>query len=672
MSGWLHRARGAVFDVFGRQSQRVGRERQAVARTWVVQLGFVAMLGGIGVRGAALCLAPDPEVVDIYDEQRWGPREWTAPRGDILDRHGRPLATTVDSPTVVADPLAIDPEDRARVAADLAEMLDRDAASVEAQLALDTHYVRLGRDVHPAVAAAVRSYPVHGVYVTREPKRYYPEQQLAAQVVGFVNRAGDGQAGLESALDSELSGGRVIVQRRRDRRGRSVDLATTDRDAAAGLTIATTIDRVIQRAAERALAGVVERHEPKSATAIAVDVHTGDILALANAPQFNPNAVDADPRPRRNHAVQDWYEPGSVMKPFTFAAAIEAGITDEHDRIDCENGAWFIGRSRIRDDHAKGVISATEVMKYSSNIGSAKMALELGPEVFIDSLRAFGFGQRTGVPLPGELSGRLRHPDRIRPIELATTAFGQGMTVTALQLAMGTAAIANGGELMRPRLVTAVTDIDGLPEWEQPPARVRRVVSEDTAGQVGRMMQAVMAEGGTGTRGNVPGYLAAGKTGTAQKPGPGGYGDARVSTFVGFLPADDPVVAIVVVVDEPSKGSRYGGTVAGPAFAEIGEAAMRAFDIAPNPELLEPAPALADADLPLDDAVAELDPLALEWAGEGWRVPDLSGRPLRDVLVGVEGAGLALAIDGSGRAVSQNPAPGAVVAPGQRVEVVFR
>ena len=272
------------------------------------------------------------------------------------------------------------------------------------------------------------------------------------------------------------------------------------------------------------------------------------------------------------------------------------------------------------------------------------------------------------MPLPGELAGQIRHPDRIRTIELANTAFGQGMTATAMQLAMGIAAIANDGVLMKPRLITAVTDNDGLPEWTQEPTEVRQAVSPDTAAQVSRMMQAVMEEGGTGRAGRIAGYRVAAKTGTAQKAHQGGYGEARVSSFVGFLPAEAPEVAIVVMVDEPSKGSRYGGTVAGPAFSELGAATMRALGIAPDLELLDDS-----VEEPIDvAAVADLDGISMEWAGEGWRVPDLSGYALRDVLVGVQGAGLSLELDGSGHVVSQVPAAGTIIEPGQSVSVVLR
>lgn len=638
-------------------------------RTRAISGLFALALAGIAARGAWLCVDPDPEVIAKNDIQRWGRRTIRAPRGAILDREGRALATTIVTPSVIVDPAEVDPEQRLAVAQGLAPLVGRDPGAIVAQLERGGRYARIAAHVHPATADAVRALDLPGVWIERTPKRYYPEQELAAQVIGFVDGADVGRAGLEMALDHELAGGVVVVQHRRDMRGVGVGPDGFDPAAAAGRTVHTTLDRVLQRAAERALAGVVERHAPKGATAVVVDVHSGDVLALANHPPFNPNDVGTDPWVRRNHAVQDWFEPGSVMKPFTLAAALEEGLIDEQTIVDCEGGAWFVGRSRIRDDHPKGQITATEVLKYSSNIGSAKLALELGSEVFIGHLRDFGFGERTGLPLPGELGGVVRPADRVKRIELATTAFGQGTTVTSIQLAMATAAIANGGELMAPRLVTRVEDGDGLPEWTVEPTRVRRVLSAETAAAVTRMMVTVTEPGGTGTRGRVPGYAVAAKTGTAQKPAAGGYGEGRIGSFVGFLPAFAPEVAIVVMVDEPTVGSRYGGTVAGPAFAEIGAAAMRHRRVPPDPALL----GTPEADT--TDAVADAappGPVALSWAGEGWAVPDLTGRPVRDVLAGLQGAGLSVSIAGSGLAIGQEPAPGGIVRPGDAVAVVFR
>lgn len=634
---------------------------------------LAALLGLVAVRGASLCLFPNERTLRAAAVQRWDQVTLRARRGEVLDRNGRRLATSVATPNVVADPLRIDPAELDALAARVADVLDLPAAEVADKMRKESRYQRLAVRVHPKVAAAVESLDHPALWIEREPRRYYPEETLGAQILGFVDAAGAGREGMEAALDVHLRGGSVLLQRRRDRRGLDVDDPTaTDRNV--GMDVHLTIDRTIQRMAERALEGIVERSAPLAASVVVVDVRTGDLLALANVPTFNPNDIGEDPVPRKNHVVQDAIEPGSVFKPFTVAAAVEEGLVTAESKIDCEGGGWTIGRSRIRDDHPHGVVTIRELLKYSSNIGSAKLALQLGAEKAIGYFRAFGFAERTGLPLPGERSGVLRKPDRIKPIELATTAFGQGVTVTPLQLAMALAALGNDGVRMKPRLVTRVEDGHGVPEQVHAPAIAARVVSTATARSVVEMMVSVTEDGGTATRARVPGYVVAGKTGTAQKVADGRYGNGRIGSFVGLVPADDPVLSIVVTVDEPTVGSRYGGIVAAPAFAEIAGGALRHLGVAPDPALLvdpktpapaEPAPAVADAE-------EDPGPIRLAWDGAGWTLPDLSGRTMRDVVASLEPAGLALSLQGSGRVVAQVPPPGSTAPPGSPVELVLR
>jgi len=659
--------RSAVPMVTGPVELRAAVRRRARSRVRVLGALFGVALAGIAVRGVLLCTAPAERTVAANAVQRWGSVTLRAPRGDILDRHGRRLATTVDAPAIVVDPALVRPDQIDDLAAEVSEILGLEAAEVAERMSRDSRYAVLATDVHPAVVDRIVRLDHPALWVHHDPRRYYPEGTLASQALGFVDAAGNGRQGLEASLDEYLQGGVTVVQRRRDRRGQSVDGPIDDPWRDRGMDVRTTLDRNIQRITEEALARVVLESAPEAVYATVVDVRTGDVLALANLPTYNPNAIDEDPFPRRNHVVQDAVEPGSVLKPFTLAAAIEEGLVTEDTLVDCNNGSWNIGRTRIRDDHPHGVVTATEVLKYSSNIGSAKMALDIGPDKFLSYVRGFGFGARTGVTLPGERGGKVRDAERIKPIELATTAYGQGMTVTQLQLAMAVAAIANDGVLMRPRLVTEVVDADGTPAWQQRPDTVRRVVSSETAKAVGRMMVTVTEPGGTATRAKVPGYLVAGKTGTAEKVEDGKYTDARIGSFVGFVPADDPVLAIVVTVDEPTKGSRYGGIVAAPAFAEIAEGALRVLGVTPDP-------ALGGVD---DDALAaitplDVDPVRLAWEHDGWTVPDFTGRPIREVLVGLQGAGVDVHVEGTGHAIAQKPAPGERVTLGDTVSVVFR
>ncbi|MBA2320813.1 MAG: transpeptidase family protein [Deltaproteobacteria bacterium] len=647
---------------------------RARARGRIAVLGALMMgcLAIAALRGVQLAVAPSDRTVRVAAVQRWDQVTLQARRGEILDRNGHRLATSVATPNIIVDPILVEPAEVDTLAAQVAGILDLPVAEIAEKLVRPSRYVRLAMRVHPAMAARIDAIDHPSLWVERTSRRYYPEETLASQLIGFVDTDGSGREGLESELDSWLRGGQILLQRKRDRRGLSVDQPLrNDLDLNVGMDVHLTIDRQIQRMTERALEDVFAKHAPKAAWAVVVDVRTGDILALANAPGFNPNAITEDPGARKNHVVQDAIEPGSVFKPFTVAAAIEEGLVTPESKIDCENGNWAVGRARIHDDHPHGVVTITEVIKYSSNIGSAKLALQLGARTFLGYVGAFGFGERTGVQLPGERTGVVRTADKIKPIELVTTAFGQGVTATPLQLAMATAALANDGIRMKPRLVTRVEDAHGVPEYNQRPEIANRVVSVETARQVAQMMVTVTEAGGTATRAVVPGYQVGGKTGTAQKAENGRYGAGRIGSFVGFIPADRPVLAIAVSVDEPSIGSKFGGIVAAPAFASIAGQSMRYLGIPADPppppdptKPVPPAPVLV-ADVPDPD-------LVLGWNGQGWTLPDLAGRPLREVMAGVQGSGLNLQLEGTGLAVSQLPPAGASLAPGETLRVIFQ
>ncbi len=321
----------------------------------------------------------------------------------------------------------------------------------------------------------------------------------------------------------------------------------------------------------------------------------------------------------------------------------------------------------IHDDHPHDIVTAAEVVKYSSNIGAGKLALELGPDRLLPVLHGFGFGQQLGIEVHGERAGRVRSADSIRPVELVTTAYGQGVSSTTLQLAIATATIANDGVRMQPRLVRRVEDPWGDPAHLTEPRAAERGLSPATARLVTDAMVSVFDDDGTGTRARVPGYRAAGKTGTAWKVVGGRYTNARISSFIGFVPADDPAIAIAIVVDEPSVGSRYGGVVAGPAFSSIAAESLPHLGVDPDPDLVE-----HDADRDAPTQLAEPAPLEARWSGRGWELPDLTGRSLRDALVGLQGLGLRIELAGAGRVAGQEPAPGVSVAPGSTVQLSLR
>jgi cell division protein FtsI (penicillin-binding protein 3) len=636
--------------------------------------GLCAFLGLLGVRAAWIMGIPDPRLEERGREQFQAAVEYHGRRGALLDRTGRVLATTVNLPALYANPAKMgDAEVRERLAR-ISAATGRTEAWIAGRFAATgqsgrkLQEVRLGDSLDPATAKEiVAGLGRDQMWLVDEPVRMYPGKDLGAPLVGFTDNTGDGASGLEKVLQNELAGVTYRVLVARDRKGRAIDPgADNERLARPGHSVRLTVDAAIQHAAEVALDKAIAASVPESAMAVVVDVKTGAVLAMATRPAGNPNdgASRAKQEDFKNHAAMDQIEPGSVMKPFVVAAALEEGLVTPETIVDCELGSWAVGGRVVRDDHPKGLISVTEVIKYSSNIGTAKIGLLLGAEKVHSYLKDFGFGRTTGLRLPGEVAGALRTAATMRTIELATTSFGQGMTASPVQLASALATLANGGVRMQPYLVDAVLDRDGAVETRMDPRIDRRVVSEDVARATNLMMETVIEEGGTGTRARVPGYRVAGKTGTAQKVEDGVYSPTkRVSSFVGFLPADRPEIAIAVSVDSPTVGSKYGGIVAAPVFAEVGAFTMRYLGVAPDPGE-EPAAPVEEP-----PAVAALE-IVSDGQG-GWILPDLTGRSLRDALAGLGPAGLTLQVDGYGRIAEQTPPPGARVVPGDAVRLRF-
>ncbi len=649
---------------------------------------FFGLLGlAVVARSAHVMLVPDDRLEHKARVQFEQVREVRGRRGDILDRNHRILATSVDLVDAHVDPSTLDEARRAEVSRILAEHLGTNPRAFARRLADTTRRdVVVARQLTPARWGPLRAALAEAVdgwqgasdrlvyWSSRSAARYYPARHEAVGLLGLVTWNGKGSGGVEEALDHRLRGGVYRYLQWRDRLGRRVSPETPD--VRGGDSVVLSLDARIQDIAEEALDDLVERSEPHAAVAVVVDVRTGELLALANRPTANPNdTAQRKPDLLRNRAVTDIFEPGSVFKPFIAAAAVEEGLVTPDSPIDCEGGVWLVGRRRIKDDHPHGVVPFRDVIKYSSNIGAAKTALRLGPDKVIAYLRALGFGRRTGIGLPGERSGFVRDPARIKPIELATTAYGHGVSVTALQLAYAVAALGNGGVRMKPLLVREILDEDGDPIERTEPEAAERVVGEDTARAVVSMMESVTEPGGTGTRARVPGYRVAGKTGTADKYVEGqGYSPTdRVASFIGLAPADDPRLAIVVSADTPTKGSKYGGIVAAPAFARIAGAALPLLGVAPDPALLaeaeEAEPALPEEVTGPPVAIATPD---LTWTAEGsLRLPDLRGLTLRDSLAALQGAGLGVTLRGWGVVVDQSPPPGGRLRPGQTVELVL-
>ncbi len=641
-------------------------------------------------------------------------------RGGIYDRNGAALAASVEVPSISADVVemlkGIDGQNAQGAAlidfsTRIGAALGIDPSDVHQKLATRRRFVWLKRRVTAEEAQTIRDLgdakkqaalgakgAVKGLAVEGEGRRYYPGRELAGPVLGFVAPDGLGKDGLELSLDEELRGRVEEVRGLRDRTGRLIfSEGTTNESSLAGHDVQLAIDQAIQRVAERELDVAYRTYETKGASLVVMDPHTGDLLAMASVPGFNPNDYgEADADSRRDRAVTDRFEPGSVMKVFTVAAALAQGTLKPTETIYCEHGTYSIGNVTIHDTHNNDWLSATQVLAKSSNIGALKIGLALGEPNLYAAYRRFGFGEPTGLPLPGEASGVLR--PKARPwfdVETANASFGQGISVTTVQLAVAMSAIANGGKMMEPILVRKITDSRGNVVKEWAPHVRREAVPQSVARTVAEMLTAVVEEGGTGVEAAMQGFRVAGKTATAQKvdPATGKYSeDHYTASFVGFVPAEKPRLVVAVVLDEPMIG-RYGGDLAGPVFRRVAEASLRYLGVPPSnsaPKIKNVKGSAADPNLVALKAVeakAEVDAPAasvdaLPPAGpppvtagpplpSSVKVPDTTGMGARDAVRAVGSVGLVPVIEGSGKLVKQLPPAGSAVPKGSSVRLVF-
>ncbi len=671
-----------------------GIPRSARARAYLT--GAVVTLGllGVGWRAYALQVDDNGHYRALAARQHALTVDIPAPRGEITDVHGRSLAVSADADSVWANPRDI--RDVTATAEQLATLMGAEPAVLEAKLGGDRRFVWIDRHVTPEVAAAVRAAKLPGIEVAREPRRWYPGKSLAGPVVGRSDIDGKGLDGIELAMDAQLTGVRGAGQAVRDARGRRM-FADGLAQPEPGATVKLTLDRSIQAIADTALADAVTANKAQSGVVVVLDVATSRVLALSSYPTYDPNTGDGHAS-ARNRAVTDAYEAGSVMKVFTVAAALEAGVVKADTELDLENGAITVGGHRIRDVHHDKYLTVSGVIKRSSNVGTVKIAQRLGKERLHAALKHFGFGARTAIELPGEQAGRVRDGARWREIELATIAFGYGVTVTPLQIAAGIAAIGNGGVYRRPRIVERVVDAAGtvLLETASDP---RQMISARTATTMLEMLGSVFEggkHGGTAATIVVPGFRCGGKTGTAHKydPATKKYApDRYLSSFAGLAPLDNPRLAIVVLVDEPSGGDYYGGKVAGPVFAAVASQSLRYLGVPgetlvcpPPPPGVMPLPAtiaprtctvptprppvVRAGATPEPPAIASAEPEIVESATSilaGFiaedrssyiEIPDFRGMGLRRAIDTARTAKLLIDMTGSGQVIEQDPPPG--------------
>ncbi len=641
----------------------------------------VAMMGGLLLLGLALALARAVQLQVLQSAQLGlmasdqSSRETEVParRGEILDRRGVSLASSVEVDSLWIDPSQLG--DPARASADLARVLRLDATELTQRFARAHRFAWVKRQVTPPELAAAQALGVPGLGVTKEPKRFYPQKELAAQVLGVVGKDGHGLEGLELAFEDELSGIGTKVEGIRDARGRNVLLdGAPGAQAREGANVTLTLDRTLQYTAEKVLDQAVAESQALSGMVVALDPRTGELLAVAHAPRFNPNSAGGvSPTVLRDRAALDVFEPGSTFKAFVAAGALESGAVRVDESFFCENGAWEVGKHVIHDTHSHGWLTLPRILQVSSNIGIGKVAQRLGREGMVRTLRQFGFGDRSGLALPHEGRGSVPFPRA--EVALATQAFGQGVSATAVQVAAAFGALANGGVLMRPYIVARVTDADGVVLLENQPIEVRRVVSEKVARTVVSMLEGVVGKEGTGARAHMEDYRVAGKTGTAQKPDPvaGGYSERRIASFAGLVPAEDPRLVVLVVIDEP-KTDAYGGLVAAPAFKEIAAAALPGLGVAPSrgPAAVAKAPEVRTLPFRTPAVQGKGETTSEETLTERLQsgavaVPDVQGRVGREAVSRLLSLALEPRLVGSGRVVAQSPGPGARVAKGARV-----
>lgn len=615
-------------------------------------------------------------------------RSILAPRGIIYDSRMDELATSVTVGTAVAEPRRI--RDIPAAARSLAAILDLNPKELRNRMQDPNRqrFMIIKRRVDPEAEKRIESLGMDGVYFVDESMRVYPNRELACHLLGFVNMNGDGGAGIELQYDKQLQGKRGLFSFDVDARRRSFRVKV-DKPPVQGHSLVLSIDKSIQYIADRELAAGVKEARARAGTVIVMESDTGRILALSNYPQFNCNTYNEyAPDHWRNRAVSDIFEPGSTFKVVVAASALEAGLAQPDEWIDCQMGSITIGKHLFRDHKAYGLLTFSQILEFSSNVGAAKLGLRLGQERLYEALRNFGFGSKSGVDLPGEIVGLVRHWNDWSGLSIGAISFGQEVGVTSIQMLTAINAIANGGHRVRPSVVDRIIDENGDLVSVRPPERTR-LISPKTAETVTDAFEGVVLRG-TGRRAALEGYRAAGKTGTAQKIVNGKYSDTLyVASFVGFAPLPRPRLTILVLIDEP-KESHYGGEVCAPYFQKIAQESLLQLRVPPDRNLTLPTlPPIAAASgsedyLPNATPVQPLneqaeirqeerpqESIAIQFGADWIELPDFRGQAKRKVLDRCMDLGIRLQSKGSGVAVYQSPLPGTRIPPGATCSVTF-
>jgi cell division protein FtsI (penicillin-binding protein 3) len=647
----------------------------------VVLAAFLLLLFAAAVgRAVQLQVVDAPNLREYAQDQYERKIKILPARGEILDRNGERLASSIPGSSAFVTGSKV-LEDKAAFRR-LCKALSLDPRKTEEKIAgRGSNFTTIKRRLTPSEEATVKAIDSPWAGVLPEPMRFYPKKSLAGALLGFTGTDGQGLEGLENRYEDLLGAEPVIIEAERDARAQALMARAPSAATARGKSLRLTLDVWVQHAVEEELEKAVEKYGAKGGIAVAMDPSTGAVMALAQAPPFNPNdPATARPENRKNRAVVDVYEPGSTFKALFMGLLLDLKKTSPGETVYCEQGSWTVAGRTIHDHEREGTLTVPEGLKVSSNIGVAKLSQRLSDAEFYEGLRRYGIGQTTGVDLPGESRGLLPAPERWSKITPMTISYGQGVSVTALQLTAAIAAIANGGMRMKPYVVEAVLDENGREIQRTEPAQMGRAISAAAASTLREWMIGVVHDKkGTGTGASACGYTVAGKTGTAWKVNPltGGYDTRRIwASFVGFAPAHAPRIALLVAVDEPSKGSLYGGTVAAPAFAEICRRVLPYLGVAPDRD-----PVAEDEPKPVRAPVAKKAPAKgkkseVEGAPEPMAaglMPDLQGVTMREALLRLErtGVGVSARLEGSGFAAEQVPPPGTPLAAGTVCRVFF-
>lgn len=658
-----------MIEFNARDSQK---EKEVRVRILIVGVFLFLMLSIVVVRASYLHIKGNEKVNKIAESQYRSATKPSYRRGKILDDKGRELAISVPVYSVFANPKVIDNLDQA--SQKLSSALSVSKSKVKSQLKKNKYFVWLDRQISEKAAKAVEALEIEGVRLIEESKRSYPNDKLAAHVLGAVGYDSEALAGLELVYDKYLRSQYTFGGFEKDARGREYYVPVEYSEQADVNDVHLTIDKTVQFIAEKELQETVEKWNAKGGVVVVMEPYTGAILAMANLPTFDPNNYSKyDLRYWKNRAVTDVFEPGSTFKVVIAASAIESGMISDKQKFYCEQGEFNIGKRVIHDTHPYGELTLAEIVKLSSNIGIYKVGKVVGKDLFYAKIKGFGFGSRSGLDYPGEIDGIVTPPSNWSEIQTGNISFGQGIAVTQMQLLNAYGAIANGGRLMRPYIVKKIVNHENMTVYEAQPTVLSEPVSAQTARKLSRILEGVVDEG-TGKLVKSLEYRIAGKTGTAQKIDPitRAYSDNKYwASFVGFAPVENPRLAVIVAIDEP-QGNYYGGVVAAPAFKNIMMQSLQYLSVPYNSNAQQ---VFATKNKKANAKQANITKQVPRFVPKGedlFLVPDLKGLTMREVLQSVGKTNVRLQVRGSGKAYFQSVAAGKSLGEGQKLLVDFR